>query len=156
MSSNIYLARDYPHSRTKVWTTLTDPILMALWGMRPDGFAPIVGTHFRLIGEPNRMWRGFIECKVIEVRAPEMIAYSWIGNTGDAPSQLAYTLAEISQGTRLSVAHTGFSGIGGFLFARLVMKPGLKKTLDHELPRVFANLMEDGTVRPDSTLTPKF
>ena len=67
--TNIRLVRDYPHSPVKVWRALTDPELMALWGMRPEGFAPVAGTRYKLYGKPNRMWRGFIECEVLEARA---------------------------------------------------------------------------------------
>jgi uncharacterized protein YndB with AHSA1/START domain len=68
--TNIRLVRDYPHSPAKVWRALTEPELMALWGMRPEGFAPVAGTRYKLYGKPNRMWRGFIECEVLEARAP--------------------------------------------------------------------------------------
>jgi uncharacterized protein YndB with AHSA1/START domain len=37
--SDIRIVRDYPHPPAKVWRALTDPALMALWGMRPEGFA---------------------------------------------------------------------------------------------------------------------
>ena len=46
--SDLRLVRDYPHPPAKIWRVLTEPPLMALLGMRPEGYAPVVGTRFRL------------------------------------------------------------------------------------------------------------
>lgn len=156
MSSDIRIEREYPHPRSKVWRALTDPKFMALWGMRPEGFVPVVGTKFRLIGQPNRLWRGFIESEVTVARAPEVIGYTWIGNEGQKPTHLQYTLDEIPRGTRLIVEHTGFTGIGGFLFTTIFMKPGLTKMVDRSLPPVLADIADDGSLRPGSALKPMF
>jgi uncharacterized protein YndB with AHSA1/START domain len=156
MSSDIRIVREYPHPRSKVWRALTDPAIMALWGMRPDGFAPVVGTRFKLIGKPNPGWRGYVECEVTEVREPSVIAYSWVGNDGAETLQVKYTLEEVSSGTRLIVEHLGFTGISGFLLSKLIMGPGHKKLLNHAFPSVLADMLDDGASRPTSALKPKF
>ena len=43
-------------------------------------------------------------------------------------------------GTRFTYEHTGFTGIGGFLMAKLVLGPVRKKMLDVGLPAVLADV----------------
>jgi len=154
--TSIRLVRDYPHSPVKVWRALTDPELMALWGMRPEGFAPVEGTRYKLYGKPNRMWRGFIECEVLEVRAPELLRYSWVGNENAESTQVSYRLEARGGGTRLILEHSGFTGIGGFVFVNLLMRPGIKRMLDKTFPPVLAATDETGKLLSSSTLKPLF
>jgi uncharacterized protein YndB with AHSA1/START domain len=154
--TDIRIVRDYPHPRAKVWRALTEPALIALWAMRPEGFAPVVGTRCRFVGKPGPGWRGFVECEVLEVQAPATLRYSWVGNEGDEASYVRYTLEARPGGTRLIFEHTGFKGAGGFLLAKLIMTPGWKKTLDGHFPRVLAELEEDGRLRSTSKLEPLF
>ena len=149
--------RDYPHPPAKVWRALTDPALIALWGMRPEGFAPVAGTRFKLVARPQPGWRGFVECEVLEVREPSMIRYSWIGDDdGKNKTQVTWSLAPNGAGTRLTFEHTGFSGVGGFLLARLIMRPGWKAMLSRALVAVLDDMDESGRLRAGSTLEPKF
>ncbi|CAN5117071.1 hypothetical protein BH09MYX1_BH09MYX1_60830 [soil metagenome] len=156
MSTSIRIARDYPHARPKVWRAITEPKLMALWGMRPEGFSPVVGTQFKLVAKPQPGWRGFVECEVTEVREPSRIAYSWLGDDGVKAMHVSYTLEETADGTRLTFEQIGFSGIGGFLLAKLMMTPGWKKMLGIAIPRVLDDLDADGELRASSPLKPKF
>src|SRR5207248_2613820 len=81
----------------------------------------------QLDARPQPGWRGFVECEVLEVREPSMIRYSWIGDDdGKNKTQVTWSLAPNGAGTRLTFEHTGFSGVGGFLLARLIMRPGWK------------------------------
>lgn len=152
----VRVSRDYPHPPGKVWRVLTDPDLMALWSMRPEGFAPIVGTRFKFYGKPNRGWRGFVECEVLEVRERELLRFSWVGNDNSEPTEVCYTLEAHAGGTRLTLEHTGFRGVGGFLLANLFMRPGWNKTFDRTLPAVLNEVTEAGTLRAGSTLKPLF
>jgi uncharacterized protein YndB with AHSA1/START domain len=154
--TDIRVVREYSHPPTKVWRALTDPSLMALWGMRPEGFVPVVGTRYRLIGKPNPGWRGFVECEVLEVREPSTFRYSWIGNENDKPTYVTYTLEARGEGTRLTFEHVGFQGVGGFLLAKLMMAPGWKKMLDVTFPSVLADVDERGSLRAGSKLRPMF
>ena len=61
-------------SARKMWRALTDPALIAQWGMRPEGFAPEVGNRSKFVGEANKHWRGYVECEVLEARAPLLLA----------------------------------------------------------------------------------
>jgi uncharacterized protein YndB with AHSA1/START domain len=154
--TDIRITRDYPHAPAKVWRALTDPALIALWAMRPEGFAAVVGTRCRFVGKKGPGWRGFVECEVLEVRAPETLFYSWIGNEGDAPSYVRYTLEPTPSGTRLVFEHTGFMGVRGFMLAKLVMAPGWRKMFAGRFARVLADLDEHGELRATSSLAPLF
>jgi uncharacterized protein YndB with AHSA1/START domain len=56
--SNVRIVRDYPHPPQKVWRTLTDPALVALWAMRPwkrgPGASPGGGRSYKnALRSPN-------------------------------------------------------------------------------------------------------
>jgi uncharacterized protein YndB with AHSA1/START domain len=154
--SDIRIVRDYPHSPSKVWRALTDPALMALWMMRPEGFEPVVGTRFKLMAKPQTGWRGFVECEVTAAREPSVLGYSWVGDDKGGTTNVTYTLEPHDGGTRLTFEHTGFTGVGGFLLAKLMLGPGWKKMLGARIPEVLADADDEGKLRPGSTLKPKF
>lgn len=154
--TDIRVARDYPHAPAKVWRALTDPALIALWGMRPEGFALVVGTRFKLVGDANRHWRGFVECEMLEVREPSVLRYSWIGDDKGEKTEVTYALAPQAGGTRLTFVHAGFNGASGFFLARLIMGPGWRKMLGTAFPAVLADVDDDGKLRAESTLAQKF
>lgn len=153
---DIRIIRDYPHPPAKVWRALTDPALMVLWMMRPEGFEPAVGTRFKLIAKPQPGWRGFVECEVLEAREPSVLRYSWVGDEKRPPMEVTYTLTPHEGGTRLTFEHTGFKGVGGFILAKLMMGPGWRKMLGARIPAVLADLDGDGKLRAGSALKPKF
>jgi uncharacterized protein YndB with AHSA1/START domain len=152
----IRVVRDYRHPRAKVWRALTEPKLMALWGMRPEGFSLVPGTRFKLFGKPNRSWRGFIECELLEAREPSLLRYTWDDDGTGKPTQLTYALELHAGGTRVTVEHAGFQGARGFVLAKLIMTPGWKKMVGTSFPAVLADLDETGALRPDSSLRPKY
>jgi uncharacterized protein YndB with AHSA1/START domain len=154
--TNIRITRDYPHPPAKVWRALTEPELMRLWMMRPEGFAPVVGTQFRLVAKPQPGWRGYVECQVLEVSEPSVLRYSWVGDEHGKATFVKYTLAPQPEGTRLTFEHTGFTGVGGFVLAKFMMGPGWRKMLAKAIPAVLANLDDRGNLRPESTLVPRF
>ena len=154
--TEIRIVRDYPHSLAKVWRALTDPELLALWSMRPEGYRPVVGARFKLHGEPNAHWRGFVECEVLEVETLSRLRYSWVGNDRADELLVTYTLEAHGQGTRLTLEHSGFRGVGGYLLAKLIMGPGWRKMLSGDFATVLSNLDDSGALRPGSQLTPKF
>ncbi|HEV8549999.1 MAG TPA: SRPBCC domain-containing protein [Polyangiaceae bacterium] len=154
--TDIRIVRDYPHPPAKVWRALTDPNLIALWAMRPEGFAAVVGNRSRFYAKPGPGWRGFVDCEVLEVREGELLRYSWVGNDGDKPTYVTYRLEARAGGTRLVFEHAGFEGVRGFMLATLMMGPGWRKMFKTTFGTVLADLDERGTLRLGSTLVPKF
>ncbi|NUP06258.1 MAG: SRPBCC domain-containing protein [Polyangiaceae bacterium] len=154
--TDIRIVREYPHPPAKVWRALTDPALLALWTMRPEGFSVDVGTRFKFVAKPQPGWRGFVECEVLEAEAPSRLRYSWVGDEKGKATYVTYSLEPITGGTRLVFEHTGFTGLGGFMLAKVMMGPGWRKMLDKALAAVLADVDDDGQLRPGSTLKPKF
>lgn len=140
--SDVRIVRDYPHAPAKVWRALTDPELIARWGMRPEGFSTTVGTRFKFFGTSNRNWRGFIECELLEARPPSRLRYSWIDRDGGEPTFVSWVLEGQAFGTRLHFEHTGFKGVRGLFLATFVMGPGHRKKLGQELPALLTELTD--------------
>ncbi|WP_045743951.1 SRPBCC family protein [Actinoplanes rectilineatus] len=154
--SEFRVTRDYPYPAQRVWRALTDPGLVPLWtstgqGGRPEGFSPTVGNRFRFVAKPTMGWRGIVDCEVVEVRAPHLLRYTWVGDEGDKPSVVAYRLAPQAGGTRFTWEHTGFTGVGGFAMSRL-LKSVREKMLTDALPAVLRDIDDNGVLSRTSTL----
>lgn len=155
--STIHIVNEYPHPPAKVWRALTDPALIPLWtskglGARPEGFSTEVGTKFRFVAKPQPFWRGFVECEVLEVRAPSLLRYSWVGDEGDEATLVTYQLDPRGAGTRFTFDHTGFTGVGGFIMSR-TLRHVRRKMLDVGLPAVLDDLDDEGKLRPGGRLS---
>ena len=154
--AEFHIVRDYPHSPAKVWRAMTDPDLMPYWtstgqGGRAVGFQPVVGNRFQLVAKPVPGWRGIVDCEVLEVREQELLRYTWVGSEGEKPSYIRYHLEPTSEGTRLTYDHTGFTGIGGFVMAKLLGSVRTKM-LTVGLPALLAEMDETGALRPGAAL----
>lgn len=136
MQSKIHLEQRYPHPRAKLWRALTEPSLMEKWGMRPEGFAPVVGTKFKLVDAKPRGWRGFVECEVLAVEPERLLKITWVGDEKDPPQTVTYALSDDGAGSRLTLDHEGFVGIGGFIVSRLFLRPGWKAMLRKKITAV--------------------
>lgn len=137
------VVRDYPYPMETVWRVLTDPALVPLWtttgqGGRPVGFEPVVGNRFQFVAKAMPGWRGIVDCEVLEVDAPRLLRYSWVGDEGGAATFVAYRLEPTAGGTRFTWEHTGFSGVGGFFMAKLLGSVR-RKMLTVALPAVLAD-----------------
>jgi uncharacterized protein YndB with AHSA1/START domain len=140
--TEIRIVRDYPHPPAMVWRAVTDPELVARWtvtgqGGRPVGFAPIVGSKFQLVAKPVPGWRGIVDCEILEVDEPRLLRYTWQGEENGKPTIVTYRIEPRVDGTRFTFEHIGFTGVGGFLMAKLLgavrgkmLKVGLPAVLD--------------------------
>jgi uncharacterized protein YndB with AHSA1/START domain len=152
--TDITIMRYYPHPPERVWHAVTDPSAVARWtttgrGGRPEGFSTAVGTHFRFVARPVPGWNGIVECEVLEAREPELLRFSWVGGDehGDT-TQVIYRIEPHGGGTRFTYEHSGFTGIGGFLMAKVVLAPVRRRMLDRGLPAVLDDLDDDGRLLP--------
>ncbi len=155
--TDIHIVRDYPHPPAKVWLAVTDPELIPLWtatgqGARPVGFAPVPGTRFQFVAKPVPGWRGIIDCEVLDAREPSLLRYSWTDD--GTTTYVTYQIEPHNGGTRFTYDHTGFTGVGGFVLAKLLGSVR-KKMLTTGLPAVLDDLDETGALRGTSTLRAK-
>lgn len=146
--TSIKLERRYRHSPARVWRALTDRAAIGEWGMKTDDFEPRVGAKFVLRGEPNRAWRGFVECEVVECIPEKLLAYTWKGNEKEPITLVRFELAADGEGTKLSFQHSGFRGIGGWMLARFIMGPGWRKILEERILPVLDREPERGEALP--------
>jgi len=149
--SDFRIVRDYPDPIGKVWRAATDPDLVARWtvtgrGGRPVGFSPTVGARFRFVAKPVPGWRGFVDCEVLEIDAPRLLRYTWVGEENGRPTYVTYKLEPRGSGTRFTFEHTGFRGVGGLIMSKLLGSVR-RKMLDVGLPRLLNDLDDDGNLR---------
>ena len=148
--SDIRIVRDYPHPPAKVWRAVTDPDLIPLWtatgqGGRPVGFSAEAGTRFQFVAKPRPGWRGIVDCQVLEAREPSLLRFSWIGDENGAATYVTYRIEPHADGTRFTYEHTGFTGAGGFLLAKLLGSVR-RKMLTVGLPAVLDDLDDNGVL----------
>lgn len=139
----------YPYSREKVWAALTTPEALAEWLM-PNDFEPVAGKQFQFRVDGMMSYTGVADCEVLEVVSPERLVFTWVSrmkNKPDHPAMtLAWTLHEEGNGTRLILEQTGLEHISWWW--RFSMTHGWTRMLKTLLPKVLANVGEDGTFTP--------
>ena len=79
-------------------------------------------------------------------REPSLLRYSWVGDEGGATTYVTYRIEPHAGGTRFTYEHTGFTGAGGFLLAKL-LGAVRRKMLTVGLPAVLDDLDENGALR---------
>ncbi|MET0542087.1 MAG: SRPBCC domain-containing protein [Variovorax sp.] len=114
-TQDIVVDEVFPHAPETIWKTLTSGELMGRWLMEPRGFAPVPGTRFTYQTRPAGAWDGTIHCEVLEVVPDQRFVYAWRGgderNAGYGSrldTVVAFTLARVPEGTRLTLVHSGF------------------------------------------------
>jgi len=131
-----------PYSIEKVWQALTEHQLMSQWLMETD-FKPEVGYQFRFKGKENKFWRGYIECKVVNIEPLKSIQFTWQNAEKQTPTLITYELAKTDNGTSIHATNDGFDNtygpFSGF-FYRTMIKAGMKKEFSGKLPKVLAKI----------------
>ncbi len=131
--SQIEIETFYPYAPELVWDALTDPDALKQWLMDND-FKAEVGHKFQFRTKGNRFWRGIVDGEVLEVVKPSRLVYSWKGDEKGPTTTVSWTLERHGDGTRLTLLHSGFTGVGGFILSKLIMGPGWKKMMRKRIP----------------------
>jgi uncharacterized protein YndB with AHSA1/START domain len=155
--SEYRVIRDYPDSPESLWRALTDPEIVPLWtsrgrGGKPVGFAAVVGTRFRFVGKPTLGWKGVVDCEVLDVREPCLLRFTWRGGKDDDVTTVTWLLEPHDGGTRLTCEHTGFTGLRGFMMAKLLGSVR-RKMLNVGLPAALSKLKGDDNLRSGGAVT---
>lgn len=94
-----------------VWRWLATPDALRRWLSPEIDIDLRVGGAYRLLG-PDRETR--ISGTVLELVPEGVLALSWLEEGGDwvHPARLVITLTPVPAGTRVTLTHDGFAGIG--------------------------------------------
>jgi uncharacterized protein YndB with AHSA1/START domain len=107
---SLIFERQMAHPPEKVWRALTQPWLIEEWLMKND-FAAKVGHRFTFRATPLPGWSGVVNCEVVKLEAPRVLAYRW-GNGTESDSGLitvvTWTLTPREGGTLLRMEQSGF------------------------------------------------
>jgi uncharacterized protein YndB with AHSA1/START domain len=110
-------------------------------GDAPRGLRACGRDQVQLIADgEHRGWRGFVECEVLEVEHERLLKISWVGDEKVKPQTVTYRLADDGAGTRLTLDHEGFEGLGGFMLSKFILKPGWKVMLRKRLAKVIGGV----------------
>ena len=93
----------YPYPPERVWRALVEPAELAAWLMPSAGFAPVVGQRFTMACDPI----GEIAGVVLEVDPPRHLSMAWTAPFG--ATVVSFGLAPATDGTRLTVVHSGWA-----------------------------------------------
>ena len=143
--------RVYAHPPERVWAALTEPRIIASWLMPTEGFEPVVGTRFRFRTKPAPGFDGIVHCTVVDVEPMRRLVYTWASGKGVArPTTVRWTLDPVLDGTRLTLEHSGFHGLGG-LILRGMLSGGWGKKLTQFMDIVLTRLerAHDDVARTD-------
>jgi len=141
MPTELRFVEIYPYPRERVWRALTDSAAIADWLM-PNDFKAIPGHRFQMRTRPAPGFDGIVQCEVTQVEPPTRLAYTWVG--GGIETLVTFSLESIDQGTRLTLLHSGFSGMKGWMISRILGKGWRGKILPVTLRAAIARITAGG------------
>ena len=130
----------YPESVDVVWAALTSRVLVSEWMMPTPDYSAVAGHRFELHAPRIPGWDGVIHCEVLEVTPSTRLVWSRRGSNMRAATRVSFTLAPDNEGTLLTLEHSGWSGLGGFLMSKMHRSGWAGKFLGRELPRVLVKV----------------
>ena len=135
----------YPATISAVWRALTDSVELSEWLM-PNDFQPVVGHRFKFTTEPRPGFDGIVQCEVKAVQPERRLTYTWVG--GGIDTVVDWTLAPHGTGTSITLVHSGFAGVRGFLVSR-ILGSGWKSRVLKALGEHAARIDSRSTLRSD-------
>lgn len=111
MKFNLVFEYELPHPVERVWWALTDRDALAGWFMQTD-LAAALGVRFTIRGKPEGAWRGWTECRILELVENERIVWSFDAEEGVEPTIVAFDLTSHGETTLLRLTHSGTASAG--------------------------------------------
>jgi uncharacterized protein YndB with AHSA1/START domain len=106
----LIVERQVPHPPERIWRALTQSWLIEQWLMKND-FVAEIGHRFTFRAAPVPGWSGIVNCEVMTVEAPRLLAYRW-GDGTESDSGLVtlvtWTLTPRDGGTLVRMEQSGF------------------------------------------------
>lgn len=112
----------------------------------PNDFAPRVGHEFSFRVDNAEGWSGVVQCRVVALEEPRLVAYTWSGGPPLPETLVTFTLEPTPAGTRLHLVHSGFAAGGPpALSVRDILASGWGSNLLRErLPALLDALRVEG------------
>ena len=134
--AEILIDVDLRHPADRVWRALTEQVALAAWFM-PTDLAPHEGRHYTLDPQDLAGFDGPIDAELVEVSAPRRMVMLW--QDEETRCRVTWDLVPTDEGTRLSMAQTGFFGVQGTLRRRKLQRT-YELMLNTRLPAVLDRL----------------
>ena len=92
--------------------------------------------------KPAPGFDGTVRCEVKVVEPSRRLAYTWVG--GGVDTLVTFTLEPVDQGTRLTLVHSGFRGLRGWMVSRILGGGWRSRILHIHLPAAIGRTTEEG------------
>ena len=130
--AEIVLQKVYPKDIEQVWQALTTAESLAQWLM-PNDFKLEMNHRFQFRTKPQKpFFDGIVDCEVVAIDPPNVLAYTWKGGAMKKPTLVCWQLKKVENGTELTLTHSGFEGLSGYLL-RFILGSGWKGLLQKVL-----------------------
>lgn len=106
MNLNVRIREFFAAPPEEVWRALTNRDVLADWLM-PNDFVAEIGKSFTFVPDHETPWDGNVECRVIELRPPEKMTWSWKTRGMPRPSRVEFELIPKPGGTQLVFRQDG-------------------------------------------------
>ena len=124
MKRDLRFEQIYPYPPDRVWEAITDPEAMADWLM-PNNFVPQIGHQFQFRTKPAPGFDGIVNCEVIAIERPHVLAFTWKG--GGIDTVVTFTLQTVDDVRRIQSALKPGDAVA-FRIMRSAQLPGNKRT----------------------------
>ena len=105
-SKTMTLVRNLPFPQGRVWRDVSTGALLAEW-LLPNDFQAVPGHRFTFQAQVMAQWDGVIAAEVLEVSPSDHLRFSWVAL--GVVTEVSLTLEPTANGTRLTVAQSGFA-----------------------------------------------
>jgi uncharacterized protein YndB with AHSA1/START domain len=137
----------YPEPIDVLWAALTSRELVSEWLMPTHDYLAVAGHRFTFRAPRMPGWDGVIQCEVLEIVPMTRLVWSWRGSNMRAATRVVFTLAPDGEGTWLTLEHTGWSGLGGFVLSRMHRSGWGRNFLRRRLPLVLRRSAENPLIQ---------